>query len=88
VKKEIWNFEIRALPECERRVVRSLRYVTHRTLHSDLEETMIALLTPPVIEFVWPQILNWIDSLDTRGDLLDGSISVQRSNAADLWEKF
>jgi hypothetical protein len=28
VKKEVWNFEARALPEGERRVVRSLRYVT------------------------------------------------------------
>jgi hypothetical protein len=55
-------------------------------LHSDLEET--------TIEFVRPQILNGIDSLATRGDLLDRSIlvqvaaPVQRSNAAELWAKF
>jgi hypothetical protein len=59
---------------------------SHRTLHSDLEET--------TIEFVRPQILNGIDSLATRGDLLDRSIlvqvaaPVQRSNAAELWAKF
>jgi hypothetical protein len=67
---------------------------SHRTLHSDLEETTIALLAPLVIEFVRPQILNGIDSLATRGDLLDRSIlvqvaaPVQRSNAAELWARF
>jgi hypothetical protein len=39
---------------------------SHRTLHSDSDET--------VLEFVRPQILNGIDSIATRGDLLDRSL--------------
>jgi hypothetical protein len=41
---------------------------SHRTLHTDCEET--------VLEFVRPQLLNGIDSIATRGDLLDRSILV------------
>lgn len=39
---------------------------SHRTLHSDSDET--------VLEFVRPQILNGIDSIATRGDLLDRAL--------------
>jgi hypothetical protein len=39
---------------------------SHRTLHSDADET--------VLEFVKPQILNGIDSIATRGDLLDRAL--------------
>jgi hypothetical protein len=59
---------------------------THRTLHTDAEET--------VFEFVKPQLLNGIDSIATRGDLLDRSILVsltrpeQRIDAATFWAEF
>ncbi len=39
---------------------------SHRTLHSDADET--------TLEFVKPQILNGIDSIATRGDLLDRAL--------------
>jgi hypothetical protein len=39
---------------------------SHRTLHTDADET--------VVEFVKPQILNGIDSIATRGDLLDRAL--------------
>jgi hypothetical protein len=58
----------------------------HRTLHTDCEET--------VFEFTKPQLLNGIDALATRGDLLDRSLLVsltrpqQRRDAAQFWAEF
>jgi energy-coupling factor transporter ATP-binding protein EcfA2 len=57
---------------------------SHRTLHTDSDET--------VLEFVKPQLLNGIDSIATRGDLLDRSLLIkvqppaQREDAS--WIKF
>ena len=59
---------------------------SHRTLHSDMDET--------VIEFVRPQVINGIDSIATRGDLLDRSILVKvsppesRRDKEQFWTDF
>ncbi len=59
---------------------------THRTLRTDTDET--------ILEFVRPQIINGIDSIATRGDLLSRAVLVQvpppkiRLAAADLWANF
>jgi hypothetical protein len=59
---------------------------SHRTLHTDSDET--------VLEFVKPQLLNGIDSIATRGDLLDRSLLIKvqppamRADASGLKQQF
>jgi hypothetical protein len=59
---------------------------SHRTLHSDADET--------TLEFVKPQILNGIDSIATRGDLLDRALLLKvhkpeiRVDASELKKQY